>query len=89
MIRTILPVGFLFLASLAGCSLTSPASDEIARESAETNALIEAANRRLENSAVDNSLVGGPLPPLQGVHVAAPASNQAGNEAEHHDHHPE
>lgn len=88
MIRTVLPVGFLFIASLAGCNLTSTASDEIAHESAESNALIEAANRRLENSAVDNSLVGAPLPPLQGVDVPAPASNQAGNEAEHHDHHP-
>lgn len=89
MIRTVMPVGFLCLVSLAGCSSTSPTSDEIARESAETNALIEAANSRLENSAVDNSLVGAPLPPLQGVHVAAPASNQAGNEPEHHDHDPE
>ena len=89
MIRAVLPVGCLFLVSLAGCSSTTPASEELAKESAETNALIEAANRRLEDSAADNSLLGAPLPPLQGVHVPAPASNQAGNEAEHHEHHPE
>jgi hypothetical protein len=71
----------LFLASLSGCSSTGPASDEVARESAETNAVIEAARNHpaLKGNSAEAS--GKPLPPLPGVNVAAPASNE---EAEHH-----
>ena len=89
MIRAAFAVGSLFLATLAGCSSTAPANDEIARESAETNAVIEAAKNHpalKENSA---EAVGKPLPPLPGVNVAAPASKQSAEEAEHHDHQPQ
>ena len=89
MIRAAFAVSSLVLATLAGCSSTAPASDEIARESAETNAVIEAAKNHpalKENSA---EAAGKPLPPLPGVNVAAPASNQSAEDAEHHDHHPQ
>jgi hypothetical protein len=81
MSRPVRLITLLFLASLSGCSSTGPASDEIARESAETNAVIEAARNHpaLKGNSAEAS--GKPLPPLPGVNVAAPASNE---EAEHH-----
>ena len=81
MSRPVRLITLLFLASLTGCSSTGPASDEIARESAETNAVIEAAKSHpaLKGNSAEAS--GKPLPPLPGVNVAAPASNE---EAEHH-----
>jgi hypothetical protein len=84
MIRAVIAVISIILASLSGCSSTAPAGDEIARESAETNAVIEAAKNHpaLKENSIEAS--GKPLPPLPGVNVAAPASKA---EAEHH--HPE
>jgi hypothetical protein len=81
MSRPVRLITLLFLASLSGCSSTGPASDEIARESAETNAVIEAARNHpaLKGNSAEAS--GKPLPPLPGVNAAAPASNE---EAEHH-----
>jgi hypothetical protein len=81
MSRPVRLITLLFLASLSGCSSTGPASDEVARESAETNAVIEAARNHpaLKGNSAEAS--GKPLPPLPGVNVAAPASNE---EAEHH-----
>ena len=89
MIRAAFAVSSLFLASLAGCSSTAPANNEIARESAETNAVIEAAKNHpaLKNHSAEAA--GEPLPPLPGVDVAAPASNQSDDKAEHHDDHPQ
>ena len=89
MIRAVFTVSSLLLVSLAGCSSTAPASNEIARESAETDAVIEAAKNHpalKENSA---EAAGKPLPPLPGVNVAAPVSNQSDDKADHHDHHPQ
>jgi hypothetical protein len=76
------------LASLAGCSSTAPASDEIARESAETNAVIEAAKNHPALARRSADATGKPLPPLPGVDVAAPVSNQTDDKAEHHGEHP-
>ena len=89
MIRAALAASSIFLASLAGCSSTAPANDEIARESAETNAVIEAAKNHPALKGHSAEASGKPLPPLPGVNVAAPASNQSDDEAEHHDHHPQ
>jgi hypothetical protein len=89
MIRTAFAVSCLFLASLAGCSSTAPASDENARESAETNAVIEAAKNHPALKDHSAEAEGKPLPPLPGVDVAAPASKKSDGQAEHHDHHPQ
>jgi hypothetical protein len=81
MSRVALAATSIILTALTGCSSTAPVGDEIARESAETNAVIEAARNHpaLKGNSVEAS--GKPLPPLPGVNVAAPASNE---EAEHH-----
>lgn len=89
MIRANFVLSSIVLISLAGCSSTAPASDEIARESAETNAVIEAAKNHPALKEHSAEASGKPLPPLPGVNVAAPASNQSDDEAEHHEHHPE
>ena len=78
----------LVLVSLAGCSSTAPASNEIARESAETNAVIEAAKNHPALKGKSAEAAGKPLPPLPGVDVAAPVSNKADDKADHHDEHP-
>ena len=72
MSRPVRLITLLFLASLTGCSSTGPASDEIARESAETNAVIEAAKNHpaLKGNSAEAS--GKPLPPLPGVTSSAP-----------------
>ena len=57
----------LLLVSLAGCSSTAPANDEIARESAETNAVIEAAKNHPALKGNSAEAFGKPLPPLPGV----------------------
>lgn len=89
MIRAAFAISSLFLALLTGCSSTAPANSEIARESAETNAVIEAAKNHpaLKGNSAEAS--GKPLPPLPGVNVAAPASKQSDDQAEHHDHRPQ
>jgi len=84
MIRTVIAATSMILASLSGCSSTAPAGDEIARESAETNAVIEAAKNHPALRENSTEASGKPLPPLPGVNVAAPTSKE---EAEHH--HPE
>jgi hypothetical protein len=79
--RTILTVFSFALVPLSGCSSTGPASDEIARENAETNAVIAAAQNHpaLKGNSAEAS--GEPLPPLPGVDVAVPAASN--EEAEH------
>jgi hypothetical protein len=72
MIRTAHSIILLFLASLSGCSSTGPATDEIARESAETNALLEAAKNHPAVKDKSAEASGKPLPPLPGVTSAAP-----------------
>ena len=81
MSRAVIVATSVMLAALSGCSSTAPVGDEIARETAETNAVIEAAKDHpaLKGNSAEAS--GKPLPPLPGVNVAAPASNE---EAEHH-----
>ena len=81
MSRAVIVATSVILAALSGCSSTAPVGDEIARETAETNAVIEAAKDHpaLKGNSAEAS--GKPLPPLPGVNVAAPASNE---EAEHH-----
>ena len=81
MSRAVIAATSVILAALSGCSSTAPVGDDIARESAETNAVIEAAKDHpaLKGNSAEAS--GKPLPPLPGVNVAAPASNE---EAEHH-----
>ena len=72
MSRDVFAVTSMILASLSGCSSTAPAGDEIARESAETNAVIEAAKNHpaLKENSIEAS--GKPLPPLPGVTSPAP-----------------
>lgn len=84
MSRALIAITSILIASLSGCSSTAPVSDEIARESAETNAVIEAAKNHPALKENSTEASGKPLPPLPGVNVAAPASKE---EAEHH--HPE
>lgn len=85
-LRCRLAATLLSLIVLGACNSTDPKHEEIKRESAESNALIDAVNRRIEETAEDTNMVGAPLPPLPGVDVPAPSSNTT--EAEH-DHHPQ
>jgi hypothetical protein len=85
-LRFRLALKFFPLIVLEACNSTDPTHEEIRRESAESNALIDAVNRRIEDTAHDTNLVGAPLPPLAGVDVPAPSSKTT--EAEH-DHHPQ
>jgi outer membrane murein-binding lipoprotein Lpp len=88
MIRDSRVLSTLVLVSLAGCSSTAPASNEIARESAETNAVIEAAKNHPALTGKSAEAAGKPLPPLAGVNVAAPVSNQTDDKADHDGEHP-
>jgi hypothetical protein len=82
---------FALAMSTLACSPTPRADNELARENAESNALIEAAKRRLEASSSNGEDFGKPLPPLPGVHTPASVTNgpeaKTQQEAEHH--HPE
>ena len=80
----------LAMSSLA-CSPTAPMDDELELETAESNALIEAAKHRLEASSPNGEDFGKPLPRLPGVHVPAPVANgsEAKTEQEAEHHHPE
>ena len=81
-------LGFALLAPLSACNSTASVDDELARESAETNALIDAAKRQLAAASPNGEDSGKPLPPLPGVDIPAPAANDAGADEEHH-HHPQ
>ena len=83
MIRTVIAATSMILASLSGCSSTAPAGDEIARESAETNAVIEAAKNHPALRENSTEASGKPLPPLPGVTMPAPKTL---SEQEHEPH---
>ena len=72
MSRAVIAATSVILAALSGCSSTAPVGDDIARESAETNAVIEAAKDHpaLKGNSAEAS--GKPLPPLPGVTSPAP-----------------
>ena len=78
-------IGSLILV-LAGCGSPDPASNEIARESAESNAVIQAAEHHPALSNHSASATGKPLPPLPGVNVPA---SETENTPEPKHHHPE
>ena len=82
-LANLLVVSSLSIASLAGCSSPPPVSGEIAREGAETNALIEAAKGQIEAASATNDF-GKPLPPLRGVDTPLPAKNPNSSHHEHH-----
>ena len=75
----------LGLTSLAGCTSADPASNELAREDAERNALLEATQSRFEEAARNGSDLG-KLPPLPGVDYPAPKSPENSAAESHHGH---
>jgi len=79
--------GLITVATLAGCNSPDPARNEIAQESAESNAVIQAAKNHPAISSHSSSATGKPLPPLPGVNVApTETSNSSKPEHEHTDH---
>jgi hypothetical protein len=79
-------IGLITVPMLAGCNSPDPASNEIAKASAESNAVIEAAKNHPALSQHSSSATGKPLPPLPGVNTPAPETSNT-SQPEHH--HPE
>lgn len=74
-------------ASLSGCNSPNPDKDQIARESAERDALVSAAEGHPALKG-EKEATGKPLPPLPGVNTPAPKSTSTHDDhmAEHSHH---